>query len=402
MLIMDMPDIPPQQAPIIMLAQAAQPSTKELYGTVGVCSVSPKAEQMDAEKIKEGYYSLSTRAYADNIFSIKPLDHGIVDYENAEVTVLQQPKYGTLSKDLSPGKDISYYPDPGYIGNDKVIFLVNIEGYKIKVVYLIKVVDIKDFNANPSHRGECPKFTNWWVISSSKGDTNSLTSELDQSWFNLAQSNITLTFANLTGQAVGQTSDVNILGLQVASNEPANPANFAAEKVSKRYDYVLSACDRPDFHPSVSGSVYPAERVRQYFAITLKQPEFQLPSNTTLAVLQGFKHGNMVPLDEKSYGSLAFRYVPRNLDDFLNRQGGIDQAVLEIETMGKHIKLLYRILGDYAFSTEDPAEEHVRDIKCPPQVRRVSMFNGAGTYVAASDVQQQPKGSPISRPASSE
>lgn len=206
MLIMDMPDIPPQQVPIIMLAQAAQPNIKELYGTVGVCSVSPKVEQMDAEKIKEGYFSLSTRVYASNLFAIKPLDPELdprmvaMDYENADVTVLLQPKHGTLSKDLSPGKDISYYPDSGYIGNDKVIFLVDIEGYKIQVVHLIKVVDIKGSNTNPSHRRECPKSTNWWVISSSKGDTGSLTSELDQSWFNFAQSNITVTFANLTGE----------------------------------------------------------------------------------------------------------------------------------------------------------------------------------------------------------
>ena len=66
--IMAIPDIPPQQAPIIMLARATQPSSKKLYGTVGVCSVSPKAEQIDAEKDKEGYYSLSTRAFAANIF----------------------------------------------------------------------------------------------------------------------------------------------------------------------------------------------------------------------------------------------------------------------------------------------------------------------------------------------
>lgn len=165
MLVMAMPDMPPQQAPIVMLAQAVQPSTKKLYGTVGVCSVSPKTEQMDAEKIREGYYSLSTRAYAMNIFSTE-IDPVVLDYENAQVTVLQQPKHGTLSKDLSPSKDITYYPDSRFIGNDKVIFLVNIEGYKIKVVHSIKVRDLKDFNINRGIGSSyCPN-PNWRTISS--------------------------------------------------------------------------------------------------------------------------------------------------------------------------------------------------------------------------------------------
>lgn len=87
-------------------------------------------------------------------------------YEYADVTVLQQPKHGTLSKDLSPQNAITYYPNPGYIGNDKVVFLVNIDGHKIKVIHTIKVRDLKDFNTNPfSGTRYCPAH-GWWKISS--------------------------------------------------------------------------------------------------------------------------------------------------------------------------------------------------------------------------------------------
>jgi hypothetical protein len=150
MLSMDMPDMPPQQAPTIVLAQAAKPSTKELYGTVGVCYLSPAAEQINPERDKEGYYDVNPRAYADNIFSFKPLATPVFGYETAEITVLQPPQHGTLSNDLSPSKgNISYYPNPGYEGKDKVVFLVNIEGYKVKVVYFIKVNALYDRDTHP-------------------------------------------------------------------------------------------------------------------------------------------------------------------------------------------------------------------------------------------------------------
>jgi len=219
MSVLDMPDMPPQQAPTIILAKAVQPSTKELYGTVGVCHVSPKFLQMDAEKEREGRYSLSPRTFAENIFSIKPLhpddaatlmpDDG---YESAEVTVLQPPKHGSLSKDLSPGKDINYYPDPDYVGNDKVIFLVNIGGHKVKVIHTIKVRDLKDFNTNPVIGTRyCPS-AGWWKISQSDGsnigaiDFASLQRKITMSALLADASQLLTGFVDLLGNAVGNTT----------------------------------------------------------------------------------------------------------------------------------------------------------------------------------------------------
>jgi hypothetical protein len=215
MLIMDMPGVPPQQAPIIM-AQAAQPSTKELYGTVGVCYLTSKVNQIDPEKDKEGYYVISPQALADNLLSSEPPTDAAaaalnsLDYHNAEVTVLQPPKHGSLSQDLSPGKDVSYYPNSGYVGNDKVIFLVNIEGYKIKVVYFIKVLSGTGSNTPETlYHKYCPS-PSWWQISTATGNANLLASQLAPSLFGFGQTPDTVTFADLPGGAVGETTGTSI------------------------------------------------------------------------------------------------------------------------------------------------------------------------------------------------
>jgi hypothetical protein len=164
MLIMPMPELPPQQAPVVILSATAE-RNDGLYGTVGVCTVSPKTEQMDAEKERDGNYFLSPRVYASNIFALRPPVSGEPNYEQAEVTVLRPPMHGTLSGDFSPEKHISYYPTSGYVGNDKVVFLVNIDGYKVKVEYLIKIRDQKDLAARPAAGGGyCPD-PNWWISS---------------------------------------------------------------------------------------------------------------------------------------------------------------------------------------------------------------------------------------------
>jgi hypothetical protein len=237
MLIMDMSGIPPQQAPIIM-AQAAQPSTKELYGTVGGCFLSPIATQINPENDKNGNYSLSPRSYAGNIFSRGPGMDPLfgIDYENGKVTVLQPPKYGSLSQNLSSSDQyISYYPNPSFVGNDKVVFLVNIEGYKVKVVYYIKVNAHYSSDINPDpYRTDCPYPSNWWKISQDPNGNSTLTavdylpsftgnsasvtgstlaSVLSKGLSNSLLANtsgITLNIADLPGGAVGETTGTSI------------------------------------------------------------------------------------------------------------------------------------------------------------------------------------------------
>lgn len=184
MFIPNMPNVPLQQAPVIVLAQAAQPSTKELYGTVGVCYLSPIAEQINPKRDQEGYYDVNPRAYANNIFSFKPLaDSQFLGYETAEVNALQSPQHGALSNDLSPSKgNTSYYPKSGYEGKDKVVFLVNIGGYKVKVVYFIKVNALYDRDSHPHvkmYDKYCPHTNPWKISSTLDANGNSTVTAVD-------------------------------------------------------------------------------------------------------------------------------------------------------------------------------------------------------------------------------
>lgn len=147
MLIVNMLDMPPQQAQVIMLAKAALPSTKELYGTIGACFVMEKSKETNLEKNNASGYGIGVRDIAWKVFTLKDpeyvdyggrtlsdlvhknsIDKGTPDYfaidaGSATVKVLQSPIHGSLSKDLT--KDISYYPNADYVGTDKAIFLVD-------------------------------------------------------------------------------------------------------------------------------------------------------------------------------------------------------------------------------------------------------------------------------------
>jgi hypothetical protein len=47
MLIIDMPNIPPQQTPLIVMGEAVQQDKKETYSTIGVCYVAEKLEKAE-------------------------------------------------------------------------------------------------------------------------------------------------------------------------------------------------------------------------------------------------------------------------------------------------------------------------------------------------------------------
>jgi hypothetical protein len=207
MFVLAMPDIPPQQAPVIVQVQSKQQINSGLFGTIGVCWAQLNPGTIDPKRDVAGGYTLDVRGYADSIFSRgvgmpQSLD---LDYENAKVDILQPPKHGTLAQGRYPGNDLSYYPDPNYFGNDKAVFLVNIEGHSIKVVYYIKLVKGNDFSKfADDYKKYCPS-PNWWDMSSSTSDVSSFVSGFSQGLINLEQSNVTVTFSDLPGGAVGDT-----------------------------------------------------------------------------------------------------------------------------------------------------------------------------------------------------
>ena len=115
MLIMDTPNIPPE-TPNIMWMENVSARLDNSISTVGVCHLSPMANQMNPKQDEQGYYALSVRLMANAAFAEQPhmRPQTDFDFENAVVTILQLPKHGHISADLSPGKNITYYPDAGY------------------------------------------------------------------------------------------------------------------------------------------------------------------------------------------------------------------------------------------------------------------------------------------------
>lgn len=207
MLVLAMPDMPPQQAIVIAQAQAKSQIIGALDGTIGVCFPTLNLGTIDPEIDKADGYSLDVSGHALSIFSQGPgmPPSLMLDDEHAQVTVLQSPKHGTLGH-LDNAGSLSYYPNPNYAGNDKAIFLADIEGHQVKVVYYFKVVRGKDFSKFADDFNKyCPS-PNWWKINLAPADSYSLASN----WLNLNQSDITVTFSDLTGSSVGSTEGTTI------------------------------------------------------------------------------------------------------------------------------------------------------------------------------------------------
>lgn len=127
----------------VMLVQAAQtPQTKAQYDRiVGVCDTA-----------EAGAGGLSPASELQGYFSI--IEKKVITGPSS-VTVLVMPKHGELydrgTMDNSGGKLVdsgvrSYYytANTGYFGEDQVVFMVEMGGMKVKVVYSLHVTEISD------------------------------------------------------------------------------------------------------------------------------------------------------------------------------------------------------------------------------------------------------------------
>ncbi|WP_155920344.1 hypothetical protein [Methylobacter luteus] len=197
--LLNLPETLPQDFPIVMLVaeasqQNAQVAEDKPFGSMGVCLAIPQGPVIEKDAMGLVPYDLSLRFTASLYWNLKypefaaeggvslsPSDvekamHGEklttydrYDSEDATVTVLEQPEHGKLSKDLSPHKTISYYPVPDYQGNDKAVFLVNLQGYNIKVTYDFKVVDFRPFEnlSSLAREKHCPDPYIWRISTTS-------------------------------------------------------------------------------------------------------------------------------------------------------------------------------------------------------------------------------------------
>lgn len=181
MLIIDVPDNPPQTVYVALQTTAEQRMPSEadlqsLYGSMGVCMNSPTRENMRLEDkglATDAYYAkgLPLWPQATALRNLEDSDDVAVQLaaDTASVFILQKPNHGTV---VTSEAGFNYLPDSGYEGKDQVVFLVNIDGRVVKTIYYLKVFDPalnkgEDNNQklNKLFKGYCPVEKDWKISS---------------------------------------------------------------------------------------------------------------------------------------------------------------------------------------------------------------------------------------------
>jgi hypothetical protein len=129
MFTMDIPYEPMQDAPIV-LAQAAvsgaESNTQQLGYLLKTCKELPKG----AEDWTNPAAGLAV--YLEN-HSNRNIYGDPSALASIKITLLDAPKHGTFKSD-STGQGYFYAPEPGYLGNDKAVFMAEFEGKYYKIV----------------------------------------------------------------------------------------------------------------------------------------------------------------------------------------------------------------------------------------------------------------------------
>ncbi|MEO7623027.1 MAG: hypothetical protein ABIS30_08155 [Gallionella sp.] len=209
MFTLDVPVVPAQQTPIV-LAQSATPAAAPQPDFI--LKDCQETMSIGDPQWAVGFNTLSPSAMLYNYF----LSQGrTIDTAGIKAVLLEEPSHGKLSV---TGKSYTYDPTPNYVGNDKAIFTAEFEGKVYKIVLELHVFNYAppgDFVAST-----CPEpiliKVNGKPISGSLGnDINA--GVMDNLTVDAA--NITVTFADLPGGAVGQTvGNVITLDTNAAGN----------------------------------------------------------------------------------------------------------------------------------------------------------------------------------------
>jgi hypothetical protein len=235
MLFMDMPDVPPQYTPIIV-AQATQAQQQGVERTIGICHPIENRLESKLSAVNSVSPLGEATVYLENI------EHRKIDWSIAapvKMTLLQAPTHGELLLDNDSG---SYFSsDYTYTGPDQATVLVEIGDYKVKVIYhfvlMQNVPGSNDEGTATDNKNICPNGYMWKITTTNDASGNLIVSSVDYlspttsaagatvgdiatlaSTFGASvlstltgdTSGVNLTFADLPGAAVGQTTGSNI------------------------------------------------------------------------------------------------------------------------------------------------------------------------------------------------
>ena len=207
MFVLDVPlDVPPQFAPVLIAqTNQAQRGDANADRIVGVCQLidNPANPPLSAGNVISPI--LSAKHYFRQL-------EGRSISESAQVSVLESPVHGEL-KDLGAGL-YRYMPSsPAYVGQDRATLLVEVEGMKVKMIYFFNIMsgvpgDTEGYD--PYHDKKlCPNGHRWRIsFDGSDSSAETITFESPVAWTNYVSQkvNVNLTFADLPGSELGETS----------------------------------------------------------------------------------------------------------------------------------------------------------------------------------------------------
>jgi len=242
MLIPDMPNMPPQTPPTVMMAQTNQEarSPASFERVIGVCHVVanvPEAlKKYDAGVFPSQSYlypwgevSVYFREFEQRDINIYEGNAGPLD--TATSVIVQPPQHGSLV-DTGRGKYQAYYykPDTEYFGDDTAVIEAEVNGLKVKIHYYFHSMDTKAYTKS----AVCGEKGIIWKISrtpdgtpiltavnypspftgsTGSTDTATLASTLSTSILtslSVDPSSVTFNLADLAGGAVGQATGSTI------------------------------------------------------------------------------------------------------------------------------------------------------------------------------------------------
>ena len=230
MFVMDIPPDVPTQYATVVIAQATQvqKSKAKTDRTVGICQAlsNPAMPGIPGATVS-AYNTLTPPLAVKNYFRI--VENRTVKGPST-VTVLEKPKHGEL-EDMGTfvtrhgvrvdtgQRSYSYLPNSGYLGKDRATLLVEIGGFKVKLVYFFQVEPVVDYKVEEI---VCPN-SPYWKISVNPNDpggpllTNMSSLPTTNTFAGITRP--TLVFADLPGNAVGQTIGNTItLDINAAGN----------------------------------------------------------------------------------------------------------------------------------------------------------------------------------------
>ena len=200
MFVMDMPDVPPQFAPVV-IAQASQAQKGDATAdrTIGVCQLLENPPNPPDTAVN----SVGVLGAVRNYFYI--VERREIE-GSGKVTVLQNPEHGTLEMGSVGGR---YHPALDYYGPDRATFLVEIGSRKVKVIYFFQVLDgVTD----ERYERLCPK--EYWKISLNPADPTAqlltFNSPTQLTSYLAGAVNVDIKIADLASGAVGQTTATTI------------------------------------------------------------------------------------------------------------------------------------------------------------------------------------------------